>query len=394
MARDDRLDKLLARLNISGMRAKDTPLYEVIAELIKRVKELSTETASVTPGDVVTNITEIHQRIDLGDGGGGDGDIGPPGIRGADGATGATGAQGPPFPAFIVMEQESEEIPLPIPGPKGDTGAIGPTGPAGASFPFMLPEPDLGEDSITVIRETGGGGGGGGTSSGTEAALPASGADGELYLPTDGVQIHRYDGSAWSPWGPIFPFTKPIDGDFAWVNQETASVDTTKGGIFLSDVAGGVVANDLRIRIKSAPSTPYVITAAFIPNTYQENFFQFGLCFREAATGELHAFSFTHATTAFTLGWGIWSRKFNSPTSFNSEYTNHLWEFSGKIVFIRIADNGVNRICSFSFDGQNWVQFHSVGRTDFLTADQVGFFIDVANTSFGYSTTLVHWKES
>jgi hypothetical protein len=29
----------------------------------------------------------------------------------------------------------------------------------------------------------------------------------------------------------------------------------------------------------------------------------------------------------------------------------------------------------FSPDGQSWVLIHSVGRTDFLTADEVGFYV-------------------
>lgn len=117
-----KIDRLVNQLNGTGLQQKDMPLFQVIKHLIDRLKELESAIAS----------------------GGG---------IGQDGLTGATGAQGPPFPAFIVMEQESEEIPLPIPGPRGATGAIGPTGPAGESFPFILPEPDLPEDSITVIRE-------------------------------------------------------------------------------------------------------------------------------------------------------------------------------------------------------------------------------------------------
>lgn len=386
----DQLDRLLAKLNISGLQQKNTPLYEVIAELIKRVKQIiNEEDVSASSTTVISNTIQQFLISGDSDSGGGDGDIGPPGLigpTGAIGATGATGAAGPITLGPMGLDADSPEEPLMIPGPIGPIGLTGATGAAGPPFPaFIYLDGNDGEDGLTIPSF--GGGSGGGTLSGLEANLPASGEDGELYFPTDGVYIHRYNGSEWEQWGPIFPLVEPIDGDFAWVNQETANVDTTNGGIYLSDVAGASVVNDLRIRIKTAPSTPYTITAAFLTNPLTLNFFAFGLLFRESATGELALFQIGPNS-----GWRIWTRKFNSPTSFNSEYTSQPIDLQ-KIMFLRIADDGINRICSFSVDGQHWIQFHSIGRTDFLTADQVGFYIDVANTSFGFSTNLISWKE-
>jgi hypothetical protein len=64
------------------------------------------------------------------------------------------------------------------------------------------------------------------------------------------------------------------------------------------------------------------------------------------------------------------------------------------VAFIRIADNGTNRLCSYSVDGQNWFQFHSVGRTDFLTATEVGFFANDASNTYECGITLLSWKEA
>lgn len=141
MARDS-LDQLLSRLNISATTAKDTALYEVIKELIKKVKELSLNSGSSS--SVINNITQIQQFSDVfGGDSGGDGDIGPPGIRGVDGVAGATGAQGPPFPAFIYLEPEEAEVPQPIPGNTGNTGPTGATGPTGPNYPaFIYLEPE------------------------------------------------------------------------------------------------------------------------------------------------------------------------------------------------------------------------------------------------------------
>ena len=59
------------------------------------------------------------------------------------------------------------------------------------------------------------------------ADRPAASGAGNLFLPSNGFEVDRDNGSAWSPWGPLFPFTAPVDGDFSWVNQTSASVTAT-----------------------------------------------------------------------------------------------------------------------------------------------------------------------
>jgi hypothetical protein len=93
---------------------------------------------------------------------------------------------------------------------------------------------------------------------------------------------------------------------------------------------------------------------------------------------------------------GIQVSKWNSPTSFNANYTastdfpvlppDRLW--------LRLQDNGTNRISFFSMDGINWIQLHSVGRTDFITADQVGFFATGENASIRAHLSVLSWEES
>jgi hypothetical protein len=234
------------------------------------------------------------------------------------------------------------------------------------------------------------------SSVGTYAARPASSANGagRLYLPTDGVAIYRDSGSAWASYGPIFPLTEPDDSAFAWINQGTASVSASNGSIFLR---GPVSASDnLRIRKRSAPATPYVITAGFISNLVNLNFQAFGLIFRQSSDGKLCTFSMLGSsnTGAATSGSGIEAVKYTNPTTFSASYQNRGFNRMGPIVWLRIADNGTNRICSFSADGINFVQYHSIGRTDFLTADEVGFMVNDSTNTYEPSTTLISWQQS
>ena len=149
--RPETLDQLLARLNISGLQGKNTPLYEVIAELIKIVRKLANNVNSGSSGggggSSVINITEIAQFLSSSDGdGGGDGEV-IPGPRGLDGATGSQGPAGNPTLGPMYLDPGDPEEPMVIPGPKGDTGASGASGAAGPPTlgPMSL-EPELPDD--------------------------------------------------------------------------------------------------------------------------------------------------------------------------------------------------------------------------------------------------------
>lgn len=226
------------------------------------------------------------------------------------------------------------------------------------------------------------------------AARPSSPAAGDLYLPNDGVYVERYSGSVWTPWGPIFPMTPPVDGDFAWINQGTASVDTTNGGICLTVPAVAASVN-WKIRKKAAPATPYVITAAFLLDSLFEAGWQAALCFRQASDGKLHVFSVQRYPAAPTTSAALLlnSLIYSSPTNFSAAYSQSPY-MAGSLAWLRIADNGTNRICSFSHDGQHWRVFHTVGRTTDLTATEVGFAVDNENATFLTAATLLSWKET
>lgn len=225
-----------------------------------------------------------------------------------------------------------------------------------------------------------------GISTAAYASRQAAAKAGRLFLPSDGLSVERDTGSAWAPWGPIFPLTVPVDGDFTWINQGGASVNAAGGGIYLLAPAGA--STNLRIRKKSAPATPYVVTACFLPMIYRVDNNSFGLLFRQSSDGKVHAFYIAHSTGIQWIG-----TKWTNATTFDSNYvTINSNVFSP--TWMRIADNGTNRICSWSSDGQNWIVAHTVGRTDFLTADEIGFFSNSQNATYEAACTLISWKQT
>jgi len=72
--------------------------------------------------------------------------------------------------------------------------------------------------------------------------------------------------------------------------------------------------------------------------------------------------------------------KWNSPTSFNSSYGGLLftsdWRRFHKPLYLRIVDDGTNRLYQMSPDGSSFYTMKSVLRTDFLTPDQYGFQVN------------------
>lgn len=223
-------------------------------------------------------------------------------------------------------------------------------------------------------------------SSGAYGSEPGSPSSGDLYLPTNADLIEYYDGSAWKKWGPIFPLTDPTLQSWSWINQGSATVDTTKGGIFIrSDTTN----NSLRIRKKSAPSTPYKIDVLLQPSWSLATSLtpSCGIGFRESGSGKIHA-CWIFQTSGQPQ---IYSYKLNDPSNLSGSYAslNLLVPFP---PFFRIEDDGSNRKIWTSYDGQEWSLFHSVGRTDFLTADEVCFFASGDGTNT-FGMRVLSWYE-
>lgn len=181
--------------------------------------------------------------------------------------------------------------------------------------------------------------------------------------------------------------TPPVDTEFSWVNQGAATLVTTFGNAIIVPASGS---QNVRARVKATPTPPYTITSRFLFAGVSTC--SVGMCLRNAGAGTLVTFYQYNGGTGHAR---LIVDKLNSPTSTNSTYAgaDQNWAIGGDF-WLRINDTGVNRICSFSADGVNFVQFHSVGRTDFLTPDQIGFFGDNSNASYTVVSNCISWRQS
>lgn len=232
-----------------------------------------------------------------------------------------------------------------------------------------------------------------GTTGITKAAFgsrQASAKAGRLYFPTDGYSVQRDNGSSWDAWGPSFPLVKPPSAaSWTWVNQGSATLTDDRDALVLAGPAQ--TGNNVRAVVVSAPSAPYTVTALIALTMPRVNSNGAGLIFRESSSGKFAVCSLTADGGASILPV-VLSGKYTNATTYSANYTTLATYMMGPYLWLRIADNNTNRVCSWSADGRNWIAFHTVGRTDFLTADQVGIYIEAANATYCPIFNLLSWS--
>ncbi len=202
--------------------------------------------------------------------------------------------------------------------------------------------------------------------------IPGGGAGAyEVYPDADAVPA-----AGWS-WDNQVAATENVDG----LGRRTINTAVTTGG-----TTG-------RFRTMVA-SINYTVTIGLI---FQQGISALsgdtaGICVREAATTELVCFFL--GIDASNLG-NMHTFKRDSATTFNGSYTlvqnvHYLPLSMGWPLWLRIQDNGTNLLFSVSHDGENFVQYDSQLRTDFLTADEVGFYTVLGSPGF---LTLFSYEE-
>lgn len=208
-----------------------------------------------------------------------------------------------------------------------------------------------------------------------------------ITIPGDPANFPAIIGSV-KTWGPVFPLTAPVDADFAWINQGGASITDMGGSLALAVPANS--GDSLRIRKKAAPGTPYTIEIAFVWPSHLTDFMNAGFVWRQSSDGKLATFA-VNSTAALHQ---FVSHKWTNATTSSASYTTVTIRAGFGVYFLKAEDTGANRICSYSADGQNYTQLHSVSRTDFLTADEVGFYLNMNNATHASVMTLLSWKQS
>jgi len=225
---------------------------------------------------------------------------------------------------------------------------------------------------------------------GTYSARPASGVAGRLYVPTDGIALHVDDGTVWRSFGPVRRLVPPDDTAFTWINQGAAAVTQSGSALYLREP--GVTSRQGRLRLMPTPTPPYTLTAAVIPTFAPSATFQeCGLVlYNTGGIGPLVYFGMMARDTASNVQ--LIGEKQTSPSNFSASYFEAYVPYLGHPVWLRIKDDGTNRTLHYSMDGLNFEQIHSAGRTDWITPDRIGYFVDCNSTNVAVGMTLLSWE--
>lgn len=220
---------------------------------------------------------------------------------------------------------------------------------------------------------------------GLVSAFPTSGIkNGDTYWSTDTGVMSRYDGSAWQTSFGMLPVTPPVLSSLTGSTSSGSITDTTQGlAISLNTNASALYFNT------TTTSAPLTATVGISGMVSPQNFAEIGLYFKDTVSGKFGSFIIQHSTNLlWTLG------KNNADTSFNSNYiTTAATEtgFPSPIWWFQVKDDNTNRMYRLSMNGMDWFQIFSVGRTDFLTANQYGFIVTTP-TSYSASYRIVHFS--
>lgn len=189
--------------------------------------------------------------------------------------------------------------------------------------------------------------------------------------------------------GPVFTLVPPTLGNFTAINQGTATATTVGSGIYVVAPATASGEN-LRIWDQAIPAAPYTVTLALIPMIWEVNYHEVGICLRDSVGGRVVTFSCY--SEAASLGSFVRGLKWFAPNSAASSYSQVRHSGPSTMFFLRIQDDGTNRVTSCSRDGQNFYQIDSVSNTDWLTPDRIGFFVRADNPTYSAAMTVLSWQ--
>lgn len=207
------------------------------------------------------------------------------------------------------------------------------------------------------------------------ASPPASPSAGDLWLPSDSNGLlYRYNGTLWLPYGNAYPLSTPPTSGWSWVNQGSATVDSTYGQGIALVVPGAGDTVTMTARVRTKPAGAYTVTAHMIGDRGNKDYHAWGLLWRESTGGTMVLHGYQVSGIQLQL-----NQKWSSATAVSATYSNYN-TYGPPFEWLRIQDDGAtNRLLFGSCDGQHWQQLHSVGRTDYQTPDQIGFFVSPRN---------------
>lgn len=244
----------------------------------------------------------------------------------------------------------------------------------------------------TYNSATGPSGGGGSITSDTYAnidALTPSVGD-QAYATDYPVSAVCFSAGTWTYFYQNFRLSALPTTGWSWVNQGSATVTTN--GPFLSLNSPSSAGLDIHGYVRTAPSTPYVVTTWLFDVDGGTR--TVGMLLRESSTGELYRFGWINTTSEAR---GCVVRHDNSPTVSNAIITNNRRiPANGNVsnlVGLQIEDDGTDLYFRVIMPSGTY-EMASEGRTSRMAGgpDQIG--LHIATTGETAQLDVLSWDEA
>lgn len=200
-------------------------------------------------------------------------------------------------------------------------------------------------------------------------------AGGITWTLTDDSGNDKVDisGTVSFPGGEASFTAPPSHTSFTWDNQGSAgSMTDLTQGLYLKNAFNGAFGDQYRLIYMAAPAAPWTLVVKIQPYHLMTSKQNSGVVFYDSVSKKFAGFRRGSSTA-------IASSKWNSTASggFNADYKASNALPGSPFLWVKLIDDGTtNRTISLSNDGNNWMLLHSIGRTDFLTADSAAIFIN------------------
>lgn len=225
------------------------------------------------------------------------------------------------------------------------------------------------------------------------ASRRAAAKAGNIHLATDGPYLSRDDGTNWTAFGPLYKLTPVVPGNFAWLNQLSAT-ETIIGGAAILAAEAGRASPSVVARIKApAMAAPWTATMCFVPRMKPNS--------AGGTVNALCGFVAYEVATTKMLTMGLFQNdtpdrvvsfaQSSGPTGSFTTVTNLIISI-GRPMWFQLSNDGTNLIWRYSTDGLVFSQIATETlTTHFTTApDRIGYALNQDATAM----TVYSWLEN
>lgn len=185
----------------------------------------------------------------------------------------------------------------------------------------------------------------------------------------------------------------PAASNWTAVNLGSCSaLADSNSALFASCPAdGGGTCCNKHLWVKSAPATPWTLTAKWRSVGYNTTYSRTGIVLRESSTGKLWDVGFTWSETMVGSFWPS-----ATGTVGAGSCTDYPMPWQHTDIWWKVYHDGTNVTISWSPDGYNFVEFCQKSKTAYASTDwdQIGFGVESRNSVVGSGIILLSWSVS